>query len=157
MRPGELALPTVAAPRGSTRCSGLTDDHIWLWEAYSFAGGLTKLDDLLWEVSDAHLRHKTIDLESQLRSKQLVKVSVEDHVWLPRFQFTRTYCLLPAVPQAIACLPTHFGDLDFALWLCSSNHWLQYEAPMDVAEFAGEAVVAAAQAQNFELNFRWQS
>ncbi|MDP3812176.1 MAG: hypothetical protein Q8Q78_14325 [Hydrogenophaga sp.] len=156
MRPDVIALPNVSALKDSARCSGLTDDHIWLWEAYSLAGGLARLDVLLWEVSNADLCHKIVNLEAQVRSGQLVKVSLDEHVWLPRFQFARNYSMFPAVPRAIACLPARFSELDVALWFCSSNHWLEYQAPMDIAEFAGESLVAAAQAQNFERTFSWQ-
>lgn len=152
MRPTAVTRPSaaLAAPAGNIQTNKLTDDHIWLWEAYTLAGGLVRLDDFLTEVSDAHSSHKLIRLGEQFQRGNLVKFSLENHVWLPRFQFTRSYGLFLCVPQAIACLPNNFGELDVALWFCNSNSWLQNEAPMDMVQLAGEAVVAAAQAHSFK-------
>lgn len=152
MHPTAVTRPsaTLTAPSGNIRTTNLTDDHIWLWEAYTLAGGLVRLDDFLTEVSDEHSSHKLVRLGEQFQRGNLVKFSLENHVWLPRFQFMRSYSLILSVPQAIASLPNHFTELDVALWFCTSNHWLQNEAPMDMVELAGEAVVAAAQAHSFD-------
>lgn len=140
----------LASPARNIRTTNLTDDHIWLWEAYTLAGGLVRLDDFLIEVSDAHSSHQLIKLGEQFKRGNLVKFSLENHVWLPRFQFTRSYSLFSSVPQAIDCLPSNFAEMDVALWFCNSNCWLQNEAPMDMVQLAGEAVVAAAQAHSFK-------
>ena len=135
----------VRVPLSSPEVSGgLHDDHLWLWEAYSFAGGLVTVRELLDELMAAGLPQRVGHLGACFRKGLLVKFAAEGDIWIPRFQFTRSYTVREGVTRAIAVLQHSFPEHQIALWFCTSNIWLHDAAPMDVVELKSEQVVWAA-------------
>lgn len=80
----------------------LQDEHIWLWEDYRLSGGVVTPHDLMEELARRRMSHRVGALTRWLREGELVKFTVDESVWVPRFQFTREYALFDAVAQTIA-------------------------------------------------------
>lgn len=123
------------------------DEQVWLWEAYSLSGGLVTLHQLLEEVGSGRMAHRASSLGACFRRNGMVAFAIDSEVWVPRFQLTRDYRIFDAVTRALSELQPVRSATGCAMWFCSSNRWLQDEAPMDLVQLAPDAVVAAARAE----------